>query len=309
MDNDGAIGIDSVDIIVQAQKGEIAFTSDRDGNYEIYVMNADGSNVTRLTNDPASDECPRWSRDGTRIAFLSNRTGNWQIWVMNADGSNARQVTDIPEGVNPDNCAGLSWYPNDQKISFIRRDYYLCSINIDGTNLVEIIPPDNPGLPYPHMLPAPNGCDISPDGTRFVVLKKFSDWGHDVELFIADINGNYLYQLTDTPLGDKQESQNAAWSPNGDKIAFEGIRYWISGEKNIFMINPDGSNLVNITDLPEVPWAAGMPRWSPEGDKIIFHGKAFTPDFEIYVINKDGTNLINLTNNPANDIHPDWRWQ
>ncbi len=67
--------------------GYIAFTSDRDGNNEIYVMKADGSEQTRLTNNPASDLYPAWSPDGTRIAFVSDRDGNYEIYVMKADGN------------------------------------------------------------------------------------------------------------------------------------------------------------------------------------------------------------------------------
>ena len=75
---------------------KIAFTSDRDGNNEIYVMNAqDGSNQTRLTDNPASDEFPSWSPDGVKIAFTSDRDGNTEIYVMNAqDGSNQTRLTD-----------------------------------------------------------------------------------------------------------------------------------------------------------------------------------------------------------------------
>src|SRR5215216_6682223 len=75
---------------------KIAFTSDRDVNREIYVMNAqDGSNQTRLTMNPAFDFDPSWSPDGTKVAFTSDRDGNTEIYVMNAqDGSNQTRLTD-----------------------------------------------------------------------------------------------------------------------------------------------------------------------------------------------------------------------
>jgi TolB protein len=75
---------------------KLAFTSDRDVNREIYVMNAqDGSNQTRLTDNGASDEFPSWSPDGTKVAFTSDRDGNTEIYVMNAqDGSNQTRLTD-----------------------------------------------------------------------------------------------------------------------------------------------------------------------------------------------------------------------
>ena len=77
--------------------GVIAFTSERDGNSEIYIMNADGSDPRRLTHDPAYDAWPTWSPDGSQIAFASNRSGNPDIYVMDADGSNVRQLTQHSE--------------------------------------------------------------------------------------------------------------------------------------------------------------------------------------------------------------------
>jgi dipeptidyl aminopeptidase/acylaminoacyl peptidase len=72
---------------------KIAFTSNRDGNNEIYVMNADGSNPVNLTRNESNDYWPAWSPDGTKIAFASLRSGNNDIYIMNADGSNVFQLT------------------------------------------------------------------------------------------------------------------------------------------------------------------------------------------------------------------------
>jgi TolB protein len=71
----------------------ICFTSSRDGNSELYVMNRDGTGVRRLTNNPAIDTTPTWSPTGTQIAFTSDRSGSPQVWVVGADGLNARQLT------------------------------------------------------------------------------------------------------------------------------------------------------------------------------------------------------------------------
>src|SRR5437899_2073196 len=80
-------------------QGKIAFTSNRDGNVEIYVMNADGTGVTRLTNSVGYDQDPAWSPDGTQIAFASTRDDGppfYEIYLMNADGTGARRLTDSP---------------------------------------------------------------------------------------------------------------------------------------------------------------------------------------------------------------------
>src|SRR5438132_14125627 len=76
--------------------GKIAFTTNRDGNNEVYVMNADGSNPTNLTQSPAADEFPAWSPGGDKIAFKSDRDGNGEIYVMNVDGSRPTRLTNKP---------------------------------------------------------------------------------------------------------------------------------------------------------------------------------------------------------------------
>ena len=92
---------------------KIAFSSARDGNHDIYVMNADGSNRTRLTDNSAIDLNPSWSPDGSMIAFSSDRDGKmgrWtvpnEIYVMNADGSNQTRLTN-----NPADDTEPSWSP------------------------------------------------------------------------------------------------------------------------------------------------------------------------------------------------------
>ncbi len=88
-------------------EGRITFFSNRDGNGDIYVMNADGSNLTRLTDNPAMDREPCFSPDGTKIAFESNRDKGWSnIFRMNADGSNQTRLTK-----NPNIDAAPSWGP------------------------------------------------------------------------------------------------------------------------------------------------------------------------------------------------------
>ena len=82
-------------VVVDAQ-AQIAFSSGRSGNAEIYVMDADGGNQLNLTNDPGDDRSPAWSPDGNRIAFMSNRDKNTEIYVMDADGGNQLNLTNNP---------------------------------------------------------------------------------------------------------------------------------------------------------------------------------------------------------------------
>jgi len=94
----------------------IAFNSERAGNTDIYIMNADGNDQRRLTDDPAYDAWPSWSPDGSQIAFVSTRNGNPDIFIMDADGSNLRQLTD-----HPANDIWPAWSLDGTRIAFPSR--------------------------------------------------------------------------------------------------------------------------------------------------------------------------------------------
>ncbi len=91
----------------------IVFESNRDGNYGIYVMDANGDNLRNLTNDNSRDGHPSWSPDGRSIAFFSDRDGNYEIYVMGSDGSNLHRLTDhSADDRSP------SWSPDGRHIAF-----------------------------------------------------------------------------------------------------------------------------------------------------------------------------------------------
>ena len=100
-------------VVVDAQ-AQIAFASKRDGNLEIYVMDDDGKNPRRLTNNRQNDSRPSWSPDGKHIVFGSERDGNWEIYAMDDDGKNPRRLTE-----NPNNDQFPSWSPDGERIAFM----------------------------------------------------------------------------------------------------------------------------------------------------------------------------------------------
>jgi len=120
---------------------KIAFMSDRNGNRDIYLMNADGSELQNLTNTPHPEGRPEWSPDGSRIAFMSNREGNFnlgnfQVYVMNADGSGQARLTSYYDSVIDD----LKWSPDGTQISFRRgktgtdNEVYVIGVALNLTN-------------------------------------------------------------------------------------------------------------------------------------------------------------------------------
>ena len=133
-----ALGLTPLMVCVEAQ-AQIAFMSKRDGNPEIYVMDADGGNQRNLTNHRNDDWWPSWSPDGKRIVFVSERDGNREIYVMDADGGNPQNLTNDPnEDWYP------SWSPDGERIVFMsRRDghvidraptYEIYVMDADGGN-------------------------------------------------------------------------------------------------------------------------------------------------------------------------------
>jgi len=268
-----------------SMNGKIVFQSNRDGNYEIYVMNADGTNQTRLTNNAASDFNPAWSPDGTKIVFDSDRDGNFEIYVMNADGTSQTRLTN-----NPNSDKTPAWSPDGTKIAFIRSlgaisgDVYV--MNSDGsgeTNLTNFVPGN-----------FPDTFDVawSPDGTKIGFSVSLSNTHQ--EIYLMNANGSGVTQLTNNGVLTFAPD----WSPDGTKIAFNRSP---AGGAAIYLMNPDGSGQTSLTNNID-----GQAAWSPDGTQIVFDSGR-DGSGEIYKMNPDGTGQIRLTSNSAEDGNPDWQ--
>jgi len=269
-------------ILPPAGNGKIVFQSDRTGNYDLFVMDADGANQVNLTNEPSFDYYGAWSPDGTKIAFSSDRDGNIEIYVMNADGSNPlRLTTDPADDLVP------RWSPDGTKLAFYsNRDgnYEIYVMGADGSNQTRLT-----NTPADENDPA-----WSPDG-RKIVFTSFRDGNS--EIYLMDADGSNQTNLTNRSGPDT----GPAWSPDGTKIAFSSSR---SGG-GIFVMNRDGTNVSQLTTSGP-PFIDGGAVWSPDGTKIAFH-RTVSGNADIVVMNADGSNQITITNGPAIDVRPDWQ--
>ena len=273
-----------------AAGGRIAFVSTRDGNGEIYVMNADGSNPQRLTHNARWDGSPAWSPDGTQIAYYTHLTEQaWAIMVMNADGSNPRQLT---EG-NTCGCAPF-WSPDGSQIVFTvdltptptceTRSGEIAMINADGSGY--------------HLLTENDANDLyspwSPDGAHILF---HSDRDGDEELYMMDADGGNVQQVTDNTFKDVMP----AWSPDSRRIVFVSNR---DGDDEIYVMNADGRDPIRITDHGGPDW---FPVFSPDGRQILFSSRRGSTGIDLFVMDAGGTDVRQLTRAPGEEFSAAWR--
>ncbi len=235
----------------------IVFESDRDGNSEIYVMNADGSEVVRLTNSGGSS--PVWSPDKKQIAYAC--PGGFCI--MNADGTQQATLLNIPSGAwEP------TWSGDGEWIAFTS-DYEIYKIKLDGSGLTNLT--NNQAADY-HPSWSPDGDRIAfvserendtveiyvmnADGTNpqrltHTGFSTFPSWSADNEQITYFCNGICVMNADGSGqkmfLDDPKFADRAAWSPDGTRLAFSSSR---DGNLEIYVMNADGAGLIRLTDDP-----------------------------------------------------------
>jgi TolB protein len=325
----------------------ILFTSDREfpnaagvcrSCEDIYVMPPVGDsptvpNAVRLTHgggevaESYTSASADWSRTKRVIAFQSNRPTDPtrplervpQIYLMNPDGTGQRLLVNLPRGG-----AFPAFSHNGNRLCFHsqtmpRRDIY--TVHVDGTgltNLTSEVAPGQLGTAGDNLR-----CDWSPKGDVIAFTSNRHDpdprpagVAQNQEIYLINADGSGLpKRLT----YDSGSDANPAWSPKGDKIAFESNR---SGRPEIWVMNSDGSDQVPLTDFAEytqpktVNISVSKPTWSPKGDRIAFHRRVSEVagadgHLQVYTINVDGSDVrqITFTDDPGFSGFPSWgKW-
>ena len=227
---------------------KIVFSSNRTGNNEIWIMNADGNSQTQLTNTTANEGHPHFSPDSKQIVFWSERSGIREVWIMNSDGSGQSQLTD-----DTLNSGGAAWSPDGSQLIFRRTNLSgnddIWTMDADGTNLTQLTSnTSNDSSPQ-----------FSPDGTQIVFTSNRSG-NYDIWMMNAD--GSNPTQLTTSGATDRQ----AHFSQDGTKLIYES---WggTSGNSNVWVMNSDGTNQTQVTTYLG---SDGRGDFSPDGKQIVY---------------------------------------
>ena len=256
--------------------GRIAF----DNHEDVWAIDADGTNLTRLTDSPGFDFDPSWSPDGTRIAFRSERSGDPEIWVMNADGSDQRR---LGAGLSP------AWSPDGSKLAYSSPGTEPCppgrGLQCTGLSIMNADGSD------PHRVPNADGGEYpswSPDGGRIAFNSNFT--GEHV-MYVVQPDGSGLVDLS--AVG---EGWQVDWSPDATQILFaSGRDQTAPGYDDIYVMRPDGSDIRRLTTQQ-----AFAPVWSPDGEHIAFSAPG------LFVMNPDGSGLTSIPTDVGEIMLVDW---
>jgi Tol biopolymer transport system component len=210
---------------------KLVFTTNRDGNYEIYRQNHEGDpNPTRLTNNSATDHGPAYSPDGSLIVFVSNRDGNDEIYRMNADGSDQIRLTNHAR-----QDYGPSFSPDGRRIIFLTYEFGVGSsmrtMNIDGTDQ-QLLPGSNFAF---HLYE--NRVTYSPDGRKLIFT--FGEGGTNFKVtWTSDANGSNRAQFP-------ASGRDGTYSPDGEKVAYSCCQF--NSTNRLMTSDKNGASPKNLT--------------------------------------------------------------
>jgi TolB protein len=268
----------------------IAFVSERDGDRAVYVMNADGTGVRRLTS--ATTYAPElypasWSPDGSKIVFSGSygaTPGCQDVFLASLDGTEPTQLTD-QQGCNNHPI----WSPDGSTIAFMssrNRSWQLFFMNTDGA--AQRAASDGTCIDGPR--------SWSPDGSS-LLFDRTCELDVDSDVYVTTVGGSAVSNLTQS---DASRDRLPSWSPDGGLIAFSSNR---TGDREIFVMSSSGSGLRNVTNSPDTD--DDMPRWSPDGRMLVYQCDAEGVQ-DLCVISADGSGRIKLTDSQGRSRYASW---
>ena len=332
---------EAVDMTPIDAKGEVLFISRRIPNssdWQMFLMNADGTNQRTVSNNLVRCSPPILSNGGTKVAFTTyDNNFYYNLYIIDIDGQNQKFLS-----TGKQFCGSPAWSPDDSRIAFVKNDnnvggtYDIYSIEIDGSNEIKLTNqndnfspqyfPDNNSIIFSssnntwtgiykmnidggnkQLLTPQNKSfgdpKISPNGNMISITS--NDWNGS-QIFVMNFDGSNLKQITFTVSSKyfdtgypRDGNCNPIWSPNGGKLAYVSYE---NGSPDIFIINTNGTGNKRLTDTP---LRDENPIWVKDGNYIFFSSNRNPNDAsQIYIMRAEGQLQTPLTNYMGDNIYP-----
>ena len=256
-------------------------------NRDLYVMNVDGSEMTRLTRTPKSENNAVWINNGSQIAFMYPNDGKNQVWVMNADGTDRKCVSSVEQGVG-----GFLISPDEKHIVLI--------VNVKYSRTAQDVYPD---------LPKASGRIIDD-----LMYKHWDEWVTEVpHPFVGDFDGNSVTNVADIMQDEPFEApmkpfggvESFAWSPDGTQLIYvsrkkTGMEYALSTNSDLYLYNLADKSTRNLTE--------GMmgydtnPAFSPDGKYVAW----LSMEHDGYESDKNRLFVLDMASGEKTDLTSDW---
>lgn len=332
---------EAVDMTPIDTKGEVLFISRRIPNsadWQMFLMNADGTNQRVISNNLVRCAPPVLSHSGTKVAFTTyDNNFYYNLYIIDIDGQNQKLLSKGKQF-----CSSPAWSPDDSRIAFVKNDNSaggtldIFSIKTDGSNEIKLTDQndnfspryfsDNSSIVFcsssnnltgiykmnidgsnKKLLTPQNKSfgdpNISPNGSMISITS--NDWNGS-QIFVMDADGSKLKQITFTVSAEyfdtgfpRDGNYNAVWSPRSDRLAYVSYE---NGSPDIFTINPNGTGNKRLTNTA---LRDENPIWSKDGNYIFFSSNR-NPNFvaQIYVMRAGGQLQTPLTDYMGDNIYP-----
>ena len=278
---------------VAAQTGSIAFETDRNGGFDLYVQPADGTgSATQLVAGPGEQVTPAWSPDGRQVVFAGDQDGDFDIYLRNVSGQVRNLTNNTADDAHP------TWSPAGDRIFFTSdrggSTFRIYSMQLDGSDVRQVGSTTNDNAMAP---------SVSPDGQRIAfirasVLEPLCQWNWDI--WVMNRDGSNPQRITNHLAADLYPT----WTPDGSEIVLAGCHNFL--DFDLYATNVATGSQRRLTNwFLTNEWDAG---YAADGAHLAFSTDR-DGNVEVYTMPTAGGTAANLTRHPADDLAASWRGQ